>query len=245
MPSQPAPFLTATWRHLVLLSYEVDPEVLARYLPQGVELDTWEGKHLISVVGLQFRNTRVLGVPLPFYRSYPQVNLRFYVRRQTEGQWRRGVVFIKQIVPHQVIAMVARWRYQEKFVALPMKSSVAPAGVNGQVSYHWRSPLGWNRISVERSGEKGSPESGSIEEFVSEHYYGYNARRDGSTLEYRIQRPQWRIWQARKPELVCNVGEVYGTEFAESLSSPPVSAFAAEGSEVTVYQGVRLGTTSG
>jgi uncharacterized protein YqjF (DUF2071 family) len=92
-------------------------------------LDTWDGKYLVSIVGLQFRDIRVLGVPVPFYRSYPQVNLRFYVRRRAEGQWYPGVVFIKQIVPRKLVALVARRAYQEKFIATPVKHWVE-AGVD-------------------------------------------------------------------------------------------------------------------
>ena len=241
MPSQPTPFLTANWRDLVLLSYEADPGVLARYLPRGVELDTWEGKHLISIVGLQFRDTRVLGVPLPLYRSYPQVNLRFYVRRRAEEQWRRGVVFIKQIVPHQLIAMVARLAYQEKFAFAPVRHSVESVPDSGnvrRVSYQWSSRQEWNRMSVSVSGEPELSGEGSLQEYIAERYYGYNQQRNGSTLEYRVAHPRWRIWCASNPELSCNVAEVYGTEFAESLGGQPFSAFAAEGSGVTVYQGV-------
>ncbi len=125
MAGQNRPFLTATWRNLVLLTYQIDPEALLKYLPPGLCLDSWQGKCLISVVGLQFRDTRVRGVPAPFYRNYPQVNLRFYVRRELGGQWRRGVVFIKQIVPHRMVALVARRVYHERFVAMPVRCSLA------------------------------------------------------------------------------------------------------------------------
>lgn len=243
MASRPAPFLTATWRNLVLLSYEVDPGVLARYLPRGIELDAWDDRCLISMVGLQFQDNRLLGAPVLFFRSYPQVNLRFYVRRWAGGQWRPGVVFIRQIVPRKLVALVARRAYQEKFIAAPVRHSVE-AGPDAErvrrVSYHWFSPPAWNRMSVSVSGDPEFSGVGSLEEFAAERYYGYNQQRDGSTLEYHIEHPRWRIWQGDRPELVCDVAGLYGTEFAESLSRQPVSAFAAEGSEVTVYRGVRF-----
>jgi hypothetical protein len=225
------------------MSYEVDPGVLVRYLPRGVELDTWDDKCLVSMVGLQFRDNRVLGVPLPFYRGYPQVNFRFYVRRRAGGQWRPGVVFIKQIVPRKLVALVARRVYQEKFIAAPVRHWVEAGPVAERVrrvSYQWFSHQEWNRMSVSVSGQPKPSGVGSLEEFVAERYYGYNQQRDGSTLEYHIEHPRWRIWCADRPELACDVAALYGTEFVESLSGQPVSAFAAEGSEVAVYQGVRL-----
>ena len=38
-----APFLTAEWRNIVMLNYEVPPELLREHVPAGTELDTFEG----------------------------------------------------------------------------------------------------------------------------------------------------------------------------------------------------------
>src|SRR5690606_40211851 len=96
------------WRRLVMLNYDVDPAVLRPLVPHGVELDTWEGRYLVSVVGFQFLDTRLLGVPVPFHRDFDEINLRFYVRRRADDGWRRGVVFVKEIVPRRALAAVAR-----------------------------------------------------------------------------------------------------------------------------------------
>ena len=70
-------FLTAEGRNLVMLNYEIDPEVLARHVPVACELDDWQGHTFVSVVGFQFLHTRVLGFPIPFHRHFEEVNLRF------------------------------------------------------------------------------------------------------------------------------------------------------------------------
>ncbi|HEX7980960.1 MAG TPA: DUF2071 domain-containing protein, partial [Gemmatimonadaceae bacterium] len=107
-------FLTAEWRWLVMLNYEVPPEVLAPYVPRGTSLDLWQGHALVSVVGFRFIETRVIGVPIPFHRHFDEVNLRFYVRRELPGgEARRGVVFIRELVPKPMIAWVARALYNE------------------------------------------------------------------------------------------------------------------------------------
>src|SRR6185295_273969 len=113
------PFLTAEWRHLVMLNYEIDPAILRRFVPRGTELDAWNGKTFVSLVGFLFLNTRVMGLPIPFHENFEEINLRFYVRRKADEGWRRGVVFIKEIVPRAAIAWVARWLYNENYVALP------------------------------------------------------------------------------------------------------------------------------
>jgi uncharacterized protein len=240
MAAKRSPFLTATWRHLVMLNYETDPQALQKYVPAGTELDSWSGKYLISIVGLLFLNTRVLRVPIPFYRNYEQVNLRFYVRRQSNGDWKRGTVFIKQIVPKRAIALVAQQMYREKFVAMPMTHAFetlhSPAQPH-RVSYQWFHQGNWNRMSVRVSGEPILPLPGSPEEFVAEHYWGYNQLPDGATLEYQVERSPWRLWKAEQAELVCDVASIYGPDFLESLNGPPVSAFLSEGSDVVIYRG--------
>src|SRR4051812_5676689 len=96
-------FLTAGWHHLVMLNYPVDPAVLQTHLPAGTELDFWNGQTYVSVVGFQFQGARVLGVPVPFHRHFEEVNLRFYVRYRVPAGWRRGVVFIKEIVRKRLV----------------------------------------------------------------------------------------------------------------------------------------------
>src|SRR5436190_1946598 len=114
-------FLTAEWRNLAMLSYEIDPDLLARYIPSGTELDSWNGKTFISIVGFQFLRARVLELAIPFHSNFDEVNLRLYVRREAENGMRRGVVFIKEIVPKRAIAFTARSLYNENYVALPMR----------------------------------------------------------------------------------------------------------------------------
>src|SRR5271154_3596191 len=119
--SQPAVFLTAEWRWLLMLNYAIDPAVLRPLVPAGVELDLWQGDALVSMVGFLFLGTRVLGVPVLWHRDFEEVNLRFYVRRETPEGWRRGVTFVREIVPRLAIAVLARVLYNEPYVACPMR----------------------------------------------------------------------------------------------------------------------------
>ena len=229
-------FLTAEWRNLALVNYEVDPDVLAPYAPSGTEIDVWEGRCYVSVVGLQFLKTKLLGVPIPFHRNFPEVNLRFYVRREVDGILRRGVVFIKEIVPLRAVTWVARAVYDENYVTLPMRHEIT----SDSYLYEWKTNSTWNRLSVKTRGEWSVPDLDSEASFVAEHYWGYAAQRDGSTLEYQVEHPRWRIAQADEVEYECDVAGLYGQEFVEPLSREPVSAFMAEGSGVVVRRGVRV-----
>jgi uncharacterized protein YqjF (DUF2071 family) len=71
---KPGKFLTAEWRYLAMINYEIDPAILLPHVPRGTELDEWQGKTFVSMVGFHFLNTRVLGVPLPFHRNFAEIN---------------------------------------------------------------------------------------------------------------------------------------------------------------------------
>lgn len=237
-------FLTAEWRGLAMINFEIDPAVLAPRVPAGTELDAWEGRHYVSVVGFEFLRTRVLGVGVPFHRDFEEVNLRFYVRRRAGEGVRRGVVFVKELVPRAAIAWAARRFYNENYVALPMRHDLRLPAVDGDgggsALYAWRVGTRWNRLLVEVDGPALIPDDDTEETFITEHYWGYASQRDGSALEYRVEHPRWRVWRASRAELDCDVAALYGPEFAEALGNQPTSAFLADGSAVVVRKGVRL-----
>ena len=235
------PFLTAEWKHLAMLNYEIEPSVLAPFIPAGTELDSWNGKTFVSVVGFLFLNTRVFGVAIPFHRDFVEVNLRLYVRRKAADGWRRGVVFIKEVVPRLAIAFAARTLYNEPYVALPMTHQVqTDSDTISSVKYGWSSGQAQHSLEVNLCTAFEALHDGSEAEFITEHYWGYNQQRDGSTLEYRVEHPRWRVGEAVEATLDCDVAGFYGDRFAASLCGKPASAFLADGSAVTVYRGVRI-----
>ena len=234
-------FLDARWIHLAMLNYEVDPDILTPRVPAGTQLDAWQGRAFVSMVGFQFLDTRVFGVPVPFHRDFDEVNLRFYVRRAAAEGVRRGVVFVKEIVPRRAIAAVARGLYNENYVALPMRHRDELADPErASIAYEWRHRGRWDRLGVSIEGPSFLPDESSEEAFITEHYWGYAAQRDGGTLEYRVEHPRWRVWRAVRTDFDCDVAALYGAEFREALARPPCSAFLAEGSQVRVLRGRRL-----
>jgi uncharacterized protein YqjF (DUF2071 family) len=233
-------FLTAEWRWLALLNYEVDPKLLAPRVPAGTELDHFDGRTFVSLVGFRFLSTRVCGVPVPFHRNFEEVNLRFYVRRREAGTVKRGVVFIQELVPRRAIAAVARWVYHENYRCLPMTHQIEPLGDGLSVHYTWRYEERTNSLGVTATGSPRSIAEGSEEQFIAEHYWGYCRQPDGSTLEYHVDHSPWRVWDTTQARFSGDAGALYGAEFGAVLNKPPVSAFLAEGSEVKVYRGRRL-----
>ncbi|MEW5977594.1 MAG: DUF2071 domain-containing protein [Acidobacteriota bacterium] len=236
-----AVFLTAEWRYLAMLNFSIEPDVLQPYLPAGTELDSWQGNSYVSMVGFLFLKTRVLGVPVPFHRNFEEVNLRFYVRRKGPEGWRRGVAFIKEIVPRRLVAAAARAVYGEPYVALPMQHRLALEGASlrrdALVEYCWFHQGRWNSLRAIVQGSPNLPREQSQEAFIAEHYWGYTAGRSGKSAEYRVEHPPWRVWQVRDAALDCDAASLYGPAFAGPLTAAPTSAFVAEGSFVSVKSG--------
>ena len=233
------PFLTAEWRHLLMLNYSVDPALLRPYVPAGTELDAQAGHAFASVVAFRFLNTRVLGVPVPFHRNFVELNLRFYVRREAPGGIRRGVVFIREVVPRTAIAVTARLIYNEPYVRLPMRSSVDET--SGTVRYEWRMGGQWQSVSAGPHSGSHVPASGSHEEFITDHAWGYTRQRSGGTIEYRVEHERWAIRTAKDIQVHADFGALYGAPLGAALTRP-ASAFIVGGSPVTVHRPVRLTT---
>lgn len=229
-------FLTAEWQQLAMLNYKIDPAILQPFVPLGTEIDFWQGDAFVSMVGFWFCRTKVLGIPIPFHQNFEEVNLRFYVRYKADDGWRRGVVFIKEIVPRFAIAAVARIGYNENYVAMPMRHKIQ----DGFVEYNWQKNNRWDSLQIKTIGVAQPLVSGSTEEFITEHYWGYAKQRNGSTVEYRVEHPTWNVWQVSEAKLACDVEKIYGNQFCEYLNTPPASAFLAEGSPVIVYRGVKI-----
>src|SRR5688572_27756095 len=237
------PFLTAEWRHLVMLNWRVDPALLESLVPVGTSLDTSGGSHYISLVGFLFRDTRVLGIPIPFHRHFEEINLRFYVRRTLGDEVRRGVCFIRELVPRVAIAITARLAYNEPYVAVPMRHRIEPGREAPQptrVEYGWRMKRHWNAIDATPAGEAVMAAADSHESFITEHYWGYTRQRDGGTVEYHVEHPTWRVRRIPAPVMTGNPALTYGSAFGEVLRRPADSAFLADGSPVVVHRPVRL-----
>jgi uncharacterized protein YqjF (DUF2071 family) len=240
------PFLTAEWRDLVMASYAVDPAVLSPLVPVGTDLDVWGGTTWISLVAFQFRDTRLLGMRVPFHGTFEEINLRFYVRRGAVEDRRRGVVFVREVVPRHAVAFLARRAYREPYVTMPTRSTIdAPgAGRDGRFEYGWKTPGGWCGLAATVRGDPGPPAAGSIEEFITEHYWGYNRWDDETSVEYRVAHRRWDVWLATDFSVVGDPASFYGPRFAPYLREAPRSVLVAAGSPVVVYRGRPIGGRS-
>lgn len=233
----PRTFLTAQWRHLLMANYVVDPRLLAPHLPQGVELDLYEGEALVSLVGFRFLDTRVLGVPIPGHRNFDELNLRFYVVRRQEGEPpRRGVCFIREFVPRFAIAFVARTLYDEPYSAVPMRHEVIHGASSERAAYAVKVARAWHILQGTPVGPAVLATDDPAISFITEHYWGYT-KRGGRTAEYEVRHPVWQARRVADAKFAGDPGAVYGAKWRSVLSGPAHSAFLADGSPVEVLSG--------
>ncbi|TFF30371.1 YqjF family protein [Mucilaginibacter psychrotolerans] len=234
-------FLTAQWKNLIMLNYEVDPGILKPYLPAGTEIDLWEGKALVSMVGFLFKETKVLGVKWPFHVNFEEVNLRFYVRHFDGQEWKRGAVFVSEIVPKPVITVIANTLYKEHYRSLPMRHSITKDGASHtQFLYEWKLNGRWNSLGATVRNSLVKIEHGSPEEFIFEHYWGYNRLTDTKTMQYQVEHISWQVAEVKDYVFDADIAELYGEAWVPYLSVKPVSAFWANGSDISVRIGDKL-----
>lgn len=227
-------FLKAEWRKLLMVNYEINPDVLRPYVPMGTELDTWQGRHYVSLVGFLFLNTRLLGIPIPFHRNFEEVNLRFYVKHQAGDTWKRGVVFIKEIVPKPALSWVANTVYREHYITCPMHHRIQTEQDKLHVDYFWKYRGQEQSMQAIASTSSQSIAPGSEEEFITEHYWGYSRASPQKTFEYEVTHPTWEHYPVSNYTVQVDFDKVYGPDFTFLNKATPQSVLLAEGSLITV-----------
>jgi uncharacterized protein len=232
-------FLQAEWRKLAMANYVVDPALLKEYLPNKTEIDLWQNKCYVSLVGFMFVNTAVLGLKIPFHINFEEVNLRFYVRYNDKGEWKRGVVFIKEIVPRPALTFIANAVYGENYETMQMRHLWSMADEELTVEYQWKKRQ-WNSFRVVTSQEPDIIAAGSEEEFITEHYWGYTKLSEKRTSEYGVEHPTWRVYRTKGYSIDVNFKDIYGEEFGFLSNEHPKSVFLAEGSEIRVMGGRKI-----
>lgn len=227
-------FLKANWQNLIMANYEIDPAILLPYLPKGVELDLFQGKTYLSLVGFLFKSSSIFNIPIPTMGTFEEVNLRFYVVRKIGAELRRGVVFINETVPNKIVAWVANKLYKEHYIAIPTKHKWDIACNKKEIEYQWKVKSKWNSIKVIADAAKHRMDAGSIEQFIFEHYYGYTKVNPEHSIEYKINHPSWEINTIQSYEINCDFAAFYGQEFYVLNNIKPHSVMLAEGSGISV-----------
>jgi hypothetical protein len=180
-----------------------------------------------------FLNTKVKGCKLPGHINFEEVNLRYYVKHQNGDEVRRGVGFIKEIVPKTLIASLARIIYKEPYQALPMKHSWLEEN-ELNIEYKWKLKENWNSVSVKAETHSFPSNEKSEADFITERYWGYTKINNKKTNEYEVQHPTWEIYNVLDSMINVDFQESYGRDFEFLNNQKPKSVILAEGSKISV-----------
>ena len=227
-------FLKANWENIIMVNYEIDPQILMPYLPKGVELDLFKGKAYVSLVGFMFKDTKLFNIPIPRLGTFEEINLRFYVTRNDNGVTKRGVVFVNETIPYKIVAWMANTLYKEHYTVVSTKHRISNDAVTQKVAFEWQLNTKWNSIYVENTLSSHTMQEDSLEKFIYEHYYGYTKVSEYKTEEYQLHHPSWEIHEVLDYKIDCDFKAMYGESFSVLTDKKPEAVFIAKGSAVAI-----------
>ncbi len=177
--------LVQEWRNLSFLHWEVLPNKLSKYIPNGLEIDTFEGKAYIGTIPFMMTNVRPrLAFSVPGISTFPEFNIRTYVTRKGKA----GVLFITLDAQSLVTCTYAPWAY-----GLPYRYCKADMEVDGTI-YKWNSKRKTGEGitgTCTASGEIREAQKGTLEEFLFERYCLYTVRK-GELCIAHTQHDPWK-----------------------------------------------------
>ncbi len=227
------PAIRSKWEKLLLVNYPVDKKILEPYLPLHTELAIWKQQCYVSLVGFLFLDVKVKGISIPFHTNFCEINLRMYVRRKFENDWRYGVVFIREVVALPMVTFVANTFFHEPYHTAPMKYEINTHSDSITAKYSWKEK-NWNSFQITADPIPVEMIPGSEEEFMTTQHWGFTKAGTHKTLEYRVEHPPWRVYPTKSYQIDMDFAAVYGPQFAFLRDATPTSAFLAEGSPITL-----------
>jgi uncharacterized protein YqjF (DUF2071 family) len=227
-------FLKANWENIIMANYVIDPKILQPFVPKGVELDLFDGKCYVSLVGFMFKNTKLFNIPIPYFGTFEEINLRFYVRRKEGNSIKRGVVFINETIPYPIVAWIANKLYKEHYTVVPTRHKIETNASRAKIHFEWLLDKKWNHIYVEAKTAAVEMKQNSLEKFIYEHYYGYTKVGENKTEEYKLQHPSWLVHKVVDYKIKCDFKKMYGDSFSVLNNKEPDAVFIAKGSAVAI-----------
>jgi uncharacterized protein YqjF (DUF2071 family) len=178
------------WSSLLFLHWEVPVDAIARMLPPGLEVDTFDGKAYIGLIPFTMSGVRPVGLPaVPWLSKFHEVNVRTYVHCKERNP---GVWFFSLDAANPVGVWLARTFFHLPYWWARMRMQESPSG-GGSILYESarrdeRYP-GSCRIRYRPTGVPAPAEAGSLAYFLAERYILYAAARGGLRLGRVHHRP--------------------------------------------------------
>ena len=228
-PEQPV-VMYQRWEELLFLHWSVLPKVIAKTLPPGLRVDTFNERAWIGVVPFFMSGVRPRFLPaLPSVSFFQELNLRTYV---IDEYGRRGVWFYSLDTSHRLPVWIARTFFHLNYVHARMWATRSNDGVVDYFSVRNRqeSP---QRFQWRREGDVGAAEEGTLEYFLVERYrlYAYNYKRRHLLTGCVSHEP----YQIQGAAVDAYSKELFQLNGVEVPASAPESVVASKGAQVRIH----------
>ncbi|PCJ93196.1 MAG: hypothetical protein COA50_14260 [Flavobacteriaceae bacterium] len=222
-------FMTGNWEDLIISTFEIDKNILEKYLPYDTELDLYHGKALLSTVAFTFSKVSFYGIKVPFHQQFGQLNFRIYVKSKIDGE--KGVVFLKEFAPKPLIAFVASTFYNEPYQYKKIRStkSILENQINMEYAY--------KNIHIQATANRltRSLKENTLEHFIVDRYIAFIKGSETKTYQYTIGHKPWKLYNVKTSYTDDSVLSLLPHEFNNAKL---ISTYFVDGSEVTVRKGV-------
>lgn len=233
-------FLKATFQNLLQLVYSVPASAIQALLPEGLEPELKNGKAQLILSALEFRQTKVKGLKIPFHVNFPEIHLKTRVRRGNQS----GVFFIRQIVPKHCIAVVARRIYHEPYESFPIEFTLQamPGSEEGTTIEELTCKL-WKkdktlevRAFIESSLQEGDSSEDFYENLPPETLIGFGTNDKGELSTYTMEQKALKAIKVEEWSMTGDLNGIFEDSFPEGFSEYPDEVLFIQGQSVKITQ---------
>ena len=185
-------FLFQGWRDLLFMSWPVPPADLARLLPASLPVDTFEGSGWVSLVPFHMSHLHLRWLPpIPGTSSFPEINLRCYVRVRGEP----GVFFFSIDADSRLGSIVAGLLFHLPYHDAAMTLTETNGTWKMTSERRGKTPARFVG-SYRAAGHLRVPAPGTLAQFLLERYTSFQPAPDGKLYRGPLIHSNWRYQDA-------------------------------------------------
>lgn len=174
--------ISMEWMDLLFIHWEVDPILIQKYLPDGVKVDTFEGKGYLGIVPFVMNKLTFSQIPFLF-TPFPEINVRTYIKvGDVPG------IYILHVTLNSKLGLILSKGYEIEYNLEKLMISRIEQDITITSNK-------FNCICTPGS-EHFFARKGSLEYWLTERYRLYLVKKDGNILYEDISHEQWTLQEA-------------------------------------------------
>ncbi|MDE0462889.1 MAG: DUF2071 domain-containing protein [Caldilineaceae bacterium] len=197
LPDRPW-FMFQSWQDLLFAHWPVPALEIEKLLPSGLTLDRYAGEAWVTVVPFRMSGVRQRFTPAaPWVSSFPELNVRTYVKSSGGGEPRPGVYFFSLDAGNPLAVAMARRSYHLPYFRAQMACRVEDGGIRySSRRTHRGAPEADFRAVYRPTGPVYRAAADSLEQWLIERYCLYSVDRSGRVYRGEIHHRPWPLQPA-------------------------------------------------